>query len=345
MIGKSHCKENLMRLVRLKAPGGLENLCLVEESRPEPRPSELLVRIHACSLNFHDDLVVTGKFPSAHGRVPLTDGAGEVIAVGSDVEELKVGDAVVSTFYPDWLDGELSPRLQRAIPGDTIDGYAAEFVCMPESAFTKAPAGYTHLEAATLPCAAVTAWRGLVRAGRIKLGDAVLILGTSAVSLFALQFAKAAGARVIATSSSEEKLEKLQCLGADEVINYKAVAEWGHMAKALTDGRGVDHVIEVGGPATLTNSIAACRMGGHIALIGVLTGYAGEVSIPALFSNQIRVSGISVGSRSDQQDMIRAIETNRLKPVVASSFPLEDITGAFGAYETRNHFGKICLEF
>jgi NADPH:quinone reductase-like Zn-dependent oxidoreductase len=333
-----------MRLVRLKAPGGLRNLQLVEADQPQPGPRDLLVRIRACSLNFHDDLVVTGKFPSADGRVPMTDGAGEVIAVGSEVEEFKVGDVVVSTFYPDWLTGELAPGLQRAIPGDTIDGYAAEFVCTPEHAFTKVPVGYTYAEAATLPCAAVTAWRGLVVCGQVKPGDTVLTLGASAVSLFALQFAKAAGARVIATSSSEEKLEKLLGLGADDVINYREVKDWGQKAKQLTDGRGVDHVIEVGGPATLANSISACRMGAHIALIGVLTGFSGEVSIPALFTNQIRVSGITVGSRSNQQDMIRATTVNRLKPVIDRIFPLEGIIGAFEAYQTQRHFGKICLE-
>lgn len=333
-----------MRLVRLKAPAGLENLDLVEEGPPEPGPRELLVRIRASSVNFHDHLVVTGRFPSADGRIPMTDGAGEVIAVGAEVEEFKVGDAVVSTFYPDWLDGALTPRLQRAIPGDSIDGYAAEFVCMPEHAFTRAPAGYSHAEAATLPCAAVTAWRGLVTSGQVKPGDTVLTQGTGAVSLFALQFAKAAGARVIATSSSEEKLEKLLRLGADHVINYRAEADWGQKARQLTGGRGVDHVIEVGGPATLASSIAACRMGGHIAMIGVLTGFSGEVSIGALLTSQIRISGISIGSRSDQQDMIRAIEVNRLKPVIDRCFPLEEIAAAFRAYEAQGHFGKICLE-
>ncbi len=201
-----------MRLVRLRAPGGLENLKLVEESgscRTKPRPGELLVRIRASSLNFHDDMVVLGKIPCADGRIPMSDGAGEVIAVGDDVDEFKVADTVVSTFWPYWLRGEMTPATKRDIPGDSIDGYAREYVCMPAQAFTKAPAGYTHLEAATLTCAGVTAWRGLVVCGQVKPGDTVLILGTGGVSLFALQFAKAAGARVIATSSSEEKLEKL----------------------------------------------------------------------------------------------------------------------------------------
>ena len=332
------------RLVRLKAPGGLENLKLVEEDHPEPRPGELLVRIRASSLNFHDDMVVLGKIPCADGRIPLTDGAGEVIAVGDDVDEFKVGDNVVSTFFPYWLGGEMTSATRRDVPGDSVDGYAREYACMPAHAFTKAPTGYTHAEAATLPCAGVTAWRGLVVCGQVKPGDTVLILGTGGVSLFALQFAKAAGARVIATSSSEEKLEKLKRLGADNVINYKAVPDWGQKAKDLTDGRGVDHVIEVGGPGTLAQSIKACRTGGHIALIGVLTGFAGEVALPEIFVRQIRISGIFVGSRADQEDMIRAITANRLKPVIDRSFPLQEIVAAFKYYESQKHFGKVCLE-
>jgi NADPH:quinone reductase-like Zn-dependent oxidoreductase len=334
-----------MKLVRLRAPGGLENLKLLDEPHRHPGRGELLVRIRACSLNFHDDLVVLGKFPSADGRIPMSDGAGDVIAIGDGVDEFKVGDAVVSTFYPHWLGGEMTPATKRDIPGDNVDGYASEYVCMPSHAFTKAPASYTSLEAATLTCAGVTAWRGLVVRGQVKPGDTVLTQGTGGVSLFALQFAKAAGARVIATSSSEEKLEKLTRLGADAVINYKAVPDWGRKAKDLTDGRGVDHVIEVGGPGTLAQSITACRTGGHIAVIGVLTGLTAEVPIPALFLNQIRLSGISIGNRADQEDMIRAINVNRLKPVIDRRFPLQEIGAAFEYYESQKHFGKVCLEF
>jgi NADPH:quinone reductase-like Zn-dependent oxidoreductase len=337
-------KGNIMKLVRLRAPGGLEHLELVEDDQPEPGPGEVLVRIRASSLNFHDDMVAHGKIPVLDGRVPLSDGAGDVVAVGDGVDAFKIGDAVVSTFWPYWLGGDVMPATRREIPGETVDGYAREFASLPVHFFTKAPAGCTHAEAATLTCAGVTAWRGLVRCGRVKPGDTVLTLGTGGVSLFALQFAKLAGARVIATSSSEEKLEKLKRLGADDVINYKAEPDWGHLAKKLTDGRGVDHVIEVGGPATLTQSIAACRTGGHIALVGVLTGFMAQVSIPALFSNQIRISGISVGSRVDQEDMIRAITANGLKPVIDRSFLLQDIGAAFNHYKSQKHFGKVCLE-
>jgi NADPH:quinone reductase-like Zn-dependent oxidoreductase len=333
-----------MRLVRLRAPGGYDHLTMVEEDPPEPRPGEVLVRVGACSLNFLDGLLARGQKPTADGRIPLSDGAGDVVAVGADVEEFKVGDAVVSTFYPYWLAGDMTPATRRDVPGESVDGYAREYACMPAHAFTKAPEGYTHVESATLTCAGVTAWRGLVVRGQVKPGDTVLILGTGGVSLFALQFAKAAGARVIATSSSDEKLERLTRLGADAVINYRAVPDWGRRAKEMTDGRGVDHVIEVGGPGTLTQSITACRIGGHIALIGVLTGFAAEVEIPVLFANQVRISGVSIGSRTDQDDMIRAITANRLKPVVDRCFPLQEIVVAFKYHESQRHFGKVCLE-
>lgn len=333
-----------MRLVRLRAPGGVESLKLTREEPPKPGPGELLVRIRACSLNFHDDLVVNGTIPSNDGCVPLSDGAGEVTSVGADVTDFRIGDPVVSTFYPYWPAGEMTATTRRDIPGESIDGYAREYVCRPAQAFTKAPAGYTHSEAATLTCAGVTAWRGLVVRGQVKPGDTVVILGSGSVSLFAMQFAKAAGAQVIATSSSEEKLERLSRLGADFVVNYKREPNWGEKVKDLTGGRGADHVIEVGGPGTLMQSVTACRTGGHIALIGVLTGVVGEVAVPALFSNQIRISGISVGNRADQEDMIRAVTANGLKPVIDRSFPLEEIAAGFRHYEAGGHFGKVCLE-
>lgn len=333
-----------MKLVRLKAPASVANLRLLEEELPVPKAGEVLVRLRASSLNPHDDFVVRGVIPAADGRIPLTDGAGEVLACGEGVTELRVGDAIVSTFWPYWLSGEMTAATRRDIPGENMDGYAREYACMPAHAFTLAPPGYSHAQAATLPCAGLTAWRALVVQGKVRPGHTVLVMGSGSVSLFALQFAKAAGARVIATSSSEEKLEKLKRLGADDLINYKTTPSWGEKAKALTDGRGVDQVIEVGGPATFAQSIAACRLGGHIALIGVLSGFAGEVFMPALFTAQIRVSGISVGSRVDQEDMIRAIHVNRLQPVIDRSFSLEQITAAFEYYQTQDHFGKIGLE-
>jgi len=333
-----------MKVARLQAPASVANLRVFEADPPKPQAGEVLVRLRAASLNPHDDFVVRGIIPVADGRVPLTDGAGEVVACGEGVTELRVGDAVVSTFWPYWLSGEMTAATRREIPGETIDGYAREYACMPAHAFTAAPPGYSHAQAATLPCAGVTAWRGLVVKGQVKPGDTVLIIGSGAVSLFALQFAKAAGARVIVTSSSEEKLEKLARLGADELINYGSTPNWGERAKALTDGRGVDHVIEVGGPATFAQSMAACRLGGHIAVIGLLSGVMAEVNIPGLFSAQLRVSGISIGSRADQEDMIRAIHVNRLQPVIDRSFPLGEVAAAFAYYQAQRHFGKIGLE-
>lgn len=330
-----------MKIVRLQAPGELHSF---DEEPPVPKTGEVLVRLRACSINAHDDFVVRGVIPSAGGRVPLSDGAGEVVACGEGVTELRTGDAVVSTFWPYWLTGEMTSATRRDIPGETVDGYARQYACMPAHAFTRAPSRYSHTEAATLPCAAVTAWRGLVTKGQVRPGDTVLVMGSGAVSIFALQFAKAAGARVIATSSSDEKLERLKQLGADDAINYLTTPNWGERARELTKGRGVDHVVEVGGPATFAQSMAACRLGGHIALIGVLTGFAGEVSMGALFSAQIRVSGISIGSRADQEDMIRAIEVNRIRPVIDRSFALDRIAEAFEAYRGQTRFGKLCVE-
>jgi NADPH:quinone reductase-like Zn-dependent oxidoreductase len=333
-----------MKVVRLKSPASVANLRVLEVDPPKPQAGEVVVRVRAASLNPHDDFVVRGIIPVADGRVPLTDGAGEVVACGEGVSGLRVGDAVVSTFWPYWLSGEMTAATRREIPGETLDGYAREYACMPEHAFTRPPTGYSHAQAATLPCAGVTAWRGLVVRGQVKPGDTVLVMGSGAVSLFALQFAKAAGARVIVTSSSDEKLERLERLGADDLINYRSTPNWGEKARALTEGRGVDHVIEVGGPATFAQSMVACRLGGHIAVIGLLSGVMAEVNIPALFSAQLRVSGISIGSRADQEDMIRAIDVNRLQPVIDRSFPLAEIAGAFEYYQTQSHFGKVGLE-
>jgi NADPH:quinone reductase-like Zn-dependent oxidoreductase len=330
----------------LKAPGGLENFAMVEAPEPPaPKAGEITVRLHANSLNYHDYVVAIGQLKTADNRIPMSDGAGVVTAVGEGVSEFKVGENVASMFFPNWYLDVATPEAVHAMPGDTVEGYGRESVTVPAASFTKTPPGYSHVEAATLPCAALTAWRGLVVAGQVKPGDIVLVQGTGGVSIFALQFAKAAGATVIATSSSDEKLERLKGLGADLLINYKAEPKWGKKAKQLTDGRGVDQVIEVGGAGTMAQSIQACRMGGHIALIGVLTGISGEIPTYMLFSNQLRVTGIMVGHRKDQIEMIRAIAASHIKPVIDSVFPLEGIADAYRHQASQKHFGKICLEF
>ncbi|MEO0982248.1 MAG: NAD(P)-dependent alcohol dehydrogenase [Pseudomonadota bacterium] len=333
-----------MKAAKLKKPGGLDKIEIVEANDPVAGPGEVLVRVKGSSLNYHDFVVVIGGIPTEDGRIPMSDGAGEVVAVGEGVTRFKPGDTVVSTFFPNWRDGPTALDKLLGVPGDHADGFGAELVAMPAEAFTRAPAGYSMTEAATLPCAALTAWRALVTEAKIKPGDWVLTQGTGGVSIFALQFAKAAGARVISTSSSDEKLEKLKSLGADHLINYKETPDWGAKAKELTGGRGVDEVVEIGGPGTMAQSIAASRIGGHISLIGVLTGVSGEVPTAALFSANITLSGITVGSRQEQEDMIAAIEANGIKPVIDSTFPLDQMSAAFAHQASQKHFGKICLE-
>ncbi|MDX1799781.1 MAG: NAD(P)-dependent alcohol dehydrogenase [Marinobacter sp.] len=335
-----------MKVVNLKSPGGLDHLNVTDQAAAgEPDPGEIRVRIHASSLNFHDYGVVSGKMPTADGRIPMSDGAGVVEAVGDGVEEFAVGDHVVSTFFPTWLDGPARVGNFATTPGDGVDGYAREQVVRPSHYFTHAPRGFSHAEAATLTTAGLTAWRALVVDAGLKAGDTILTLGTGGVSIFALQFARMMGARVIATSSSDEKLERLKVLGAEHTINYKSVPDWGTRVKELTDGQGVDQVIEVGGPGTLPESIEAVRIGGHISLIGVLTGRAGDIPTAKMMAKQARLQGLIVGSRTHQQEMVRALEANDMRPVIDRSFGLEDIADAFRHEESGAHFGKICLEF
>ncbi len=334
-----------MKVAALKAPGGLDKILIEEREKPTPKAGEILVRVRASSLNFHDFAVVAGMIRCPDGRIPMSDGAGVVEAVGEGVTRFKVGDEVLSTFFPNWeAGGPTLPRL-LGVPGDGADGFAAEYVAMPATAFTRLPKGWTLKQAATLPCAALTAWRALFVEARIKPGSIVLTQGTGGVSIFALQLAKAAGATVISTSSSPEKLEKLKALGADYLINYKETADWGAAAMAATGGRGVDAVVEIGGSGTMPQSIVSCAIGGHISLIGVLAGIAGEVPTALAMSKNVCIQGLTVGSRQDQEDMVAAIDANPFEPIIDSTFPLEGIAAAFAHQMSQKHFGKICLEF
>jgi NADPH:quinone reductase-like Zn-dependent oxidoreductase len=334
-----------MKAIRLSSPGGLDQLKVTEmESPGTPRAGEILVRLHASSLNFHDYLVAIGKLKTEDGRIPLSDGAGVVEAMGDGVSDFAIGDHVVSCFFPKWQDGGPVSSGFSTTPGDGIDGYAREKVVTPANWFTLAPKNYNHCEAATLTTAGLTAWRALVTDGGLKAGDSVLTLGTGGVSIFALQFAKAMGATVIATSKSDEKLERLKTLGADHVINYKQHENWGEVVRKLTGGRGVDHVIEVGGPGTLPQSITACRVGGHIALIGVLTGVAGTVPTAMMMGRHQKLQGLVVGSRQQQMEMVRAIEAAKVKPIIDRVYPLGELAAAFQHEEKGAHFGKICIE-
>lgn len=331
-----------MRAIRLAAPGGLDRLTVSEQADPgQPKAGEIRVALHATSLNFHDYLVCSGKSPTADGRVPMADGAGVVEAIGDGVTDFQVGDHVVSCFFPDWQAGP--PRVGdfRSVPGDGVDGFARDAVVLPASAFTKAPAGWSHKEAATITTAGLTAWRALVVDAGLKAGDTVLALGTGGVSIYALQIARAMGAEVIVTSSSDEKLARAKELGATHTINYRREAKWGHKVRELTGGRGVDVVVEVGGPGTLPQSLQAVRIGGHVALIGVLTGVSGEVPTALLMAKQARLQGLIVGSRQEQEDFVRALDANGLRPVLDRTFALEDLPEAFRHQETGGHFGKI----
>jgi NADPH:quinone reductase-like Zn-dependent oxidoreductase len=334
-----------MKAIRLQNPGGLDNLVSADVEPRLPGPGEIQVRNHASSLNFHDYAVAIGLIPTDDGRIPMSDGAGVVEAVGEGVAEFAVGDHVMSCFFPNWEDGGADARRLSEVPGDMVDGFAVESVTLPARCFTRVPAGYSFEQAATLPCAALTAWRALMVEARVKPGDTVLVQGSGGVSVFALQFAKAAGCQVIATSSSADKLERLETLGADALINYKETPEWGNAVLKLTGGAGADVVVEVGGSGTVPQSVRAVAFNGHISMIGVLTGFAGEVPLAELFQKNAVIHGITVGSRSHQHDMIAAIEANGIEPVISDAFGLEAIADAFRLQEAHGHFGKICLAF
>lgn len=332
-----------MKVAAVRSLEGGSKIVIEERDAPRPAAGEVLVQVHASSLNFHDFAVVSGMIRTPDGRIPMSDGAGEVVEVGAGVTQWRVGDKVLSTFFPGWPAG--LPTLARlgGVPGDNADGFAAERVAVPASALTPMPRDWSYEEAATLPCAALTAWRAVFVEAQVKPGDVVLTQGSGGVSIFALQFAKAAGATVIATSSSDDKLARLKALGADHLINYKTTPNWGRAAAELTGGKGVDLVVEIGGSGTLPQSLHAARIGGHVSMIGVLTGVSGEAPTALLMSKNIRLQGITVGSRQDQLDMIAAIDANGLRPVIDSTFPLDRIAEAFAHQISQAHFGKICL--
>ena len=331
--------------IRIGSPASLETLLPATIPDPgQPGPGQIRVKLAASSLNFHDYAVVIGRIPAEAGRIPMSDGAGTVEAVGAGVTQFKPGDLVVSLFFPDWNDGAAPTTAFTRVPGDGIDGYACEAVVTPDHWFTHAPRGYSAAEAATLTCAGLTAWRALFEDGKTRPGSTVLIQGSGGVSVFALQFAKAAGARVIATSSSDAKLERLKALGADELINYKENPAWGLKTLEMTGGHGVDTVVEIGGAGTLDQSMMATRVGGHIALIGILAGYAGPVQTALLMRKSLRVQGLTVGSRVQQLALIAGIEANGIRPVISDHFPLANLADAFRHQAANAHFGKIVVD-
>jgi NADPH:quinone reductase-like Zn-dependent oxidoreductase len=336
-----------MRVYEVDGKGGFDTLAIRERDVPAPAHNQILIRLSAASLNYRDLLMVKGGLASKRTTpfVPLSDGAGQVVACGEAVKRFKTGDRVAGIFFQTWLEGEITPQKFSSALGGARDGMLAEYVVLEEDGAVKIPEHLSYEEAATLPCAAVTAWNALVPQGHLKAGDNVLIQGTGGVSVFAIQFARLFGARAIVISSSNEKLARARALGASDVINYKRDPEWDARVIEATEGRGVDHVVEVGGAETLNRSLRAVRMGGTISMIGVLTGVRAEVETSAILRKSVRVQGIYVGSREMFEEMNRAIALAELRPVVDRVFPFEEAAAALRHMESATHFGKICIRF
>ena len=332
-----------MKTFLLKTGFGIENLSLEDVPQPIPGPGQVLLKMSAWSLNYRDLLVVRGiyapnlKFPFQI----LSDGVGEVVAVGAGVTRARTGDRVAGAFMQTWIEGEMNDEKFNSALGAHRPGIAAEYVVLDADGVVLVPGHLTDEEAATLPCAAVTAWQALVTSGNLTAGDSVLVLGTGGVSIFALQFARMLGARVIATSSSDDKLERVRALGASELINYKTTPAWGKRVRDLTGGRGVDHIVEVGGAGTLAQSLEAIRSSGRVSLIGVLTG--GEANPIPILMKSVTLQGIFVGSREMFEAMNRAIALNALKPIVDRVFPFAELPQALRHMESGAHFGKIVI--
>lgn len=333
-----------MRAWKIGGTGGIDGLELAGIELPDPGPGELRLRLRANSVNYRDLSVVSD--PAARGipagRIPNSDGAGEVLAVGAGVTDFAPGDRVAGCFFEDWPDGACSAEAMATARGGAIDGLLAEEANVKAAGVVKVPEHLSFAEAATLPCAALTAWRALVDVGKLKAGDSVLLLGTGGVSIFALQFAVMMGARAVVTSSSDEKLARARELGAWQTVNYRATPDWEKAVLEMTGGRGVDLTVEVGGGGTLEKSLAATRVAGTVGMIGVLTG--GQVDPAMVMRKSITLQGIYVGSRRLFRDMNRAVSASGLRPVIDRSFAFEAAPEAYRAMKAAGHFGKLVIE-
>jgi NADPH:quinone reductase-like Zn-dependent oxidoreductase len=338
-----------MRVMEIREQWSVDHIVATERGTPVLGPTQVLLRMKAASLNFRDQVMVRRGYGQRSGTLPLvpvSDGVGEVVETGSAVTRLRVGDRACPTFFQDWVSGPFKDGYWPSQLGGPRDGVMQELMAVKEHAAVRVPSFLSDLEAATLPCAALTAWSAVVAQNPVKAGDVVLTQGTGGVSLFALQFAKLQGARVIAISSSDAKLERVKSLGADHLINYRAVPEWRKVVRDLTDGIGADHVVEVGGANTLAQSIRAVRGGGTISLIGVLGGAAGEFSLSQVVTQNIRLQGVTVGNRDMFEGMLRAMEQHEMRPVIDRTvYEFAEVATAIRRFPDGQHFGKMCVLF
>lgn len=336
----------IMRAVELQNTFDIDALQLVDRDVPQPGAGQVLLKMKAWSLNYRDLMLVRGQYnPKLRFPfVPLSDGVGEVVEIGDGVDSLRQGARVCPLFMQDWYAGQLDDAHAKSALGGALPGILSEYVVLSASGVIPVPEHLTDAEAATLPCAALTAWNAVIASGQMRPGQTLLVQGTGGVSLFALQFAKAAGVRVIATSSSDQKLLRVHGLGADHSINYQNQPEWDRVARELTYGVGVDHVVEVGGSGTLAKSLKAVRSGGAVSMIGVLSGVGGEISLLPILMRNIRVQGIFVGNAEMFRAMNQAIALHQIRPVVDQVFPLNDVRDAYRHMASGQHFGKIVIE-
>ena len=330
---------------RLKEKPSLDTLRIETLDKPSPGEGEVLMKVGASSLNFHDYLVVAGHIPVKTGLIPMSDGAGEIVEVGEGVDKKMVGQKGIGSFFPRWLSGP--PRLETnvAVSGETIDGFAAEYVVIPANSVTPVPAGFDYAQAATLPCAGLTSWRALVVEGQLKAGDTVLVMGTGGLSLFTIQLAKTLGINTIVISSSDEKLAYAKSLGATHLINYKKVPEWSVEVKKITNGRGVELIMEVGGASTMTQSQASACIGGKILLIGTTGNTPPEINFSHAVMKHLRIDGMAVGSIEHQLAYTQHVEATGITPIIDRSFTFDCLADAFRYQLEQNHLGKIVVTY
>ncbi len=335
-----------MRVFQIEGDWGIQNLKISTRPDPRPGPGQVLLRMCASSINYRDPIVPERAYGSQSGDLPLipvSDGVGEVIEVGAGVTRVKVGDRACPAYFQTWISGEPNANRLTQSLGGPLDGTMAEMMCLSQEGVVKVPEYLTDLEASTLPCAALTAWSALVECGRIRPGEQLLIQGSGGVALFALQFAKMLGAHVTVISSTDAKIERLRAMGADETINYTHTPEWGKAARMLTDGRGFDHILEVGGEKTLPQSLRCIRPGGTLSMIGILSGSAMSTSLGLIITRQVRLQGITVGHRDGLEAMLRAMSQHQIRPVIDKVFAFEELKESFNYLKTGQQFGKICI--